>query len=130
MASCVNGDSAPSRAPCDGGKVSVSQILPPQRRSIRSTISHLESGEADRLTIGTIRRCVEPLGMRVEVRATWRGAELDRLLDEDHAALETGWDATSGPVGMEMRPEVSYSRYGERGPHRPRWFAPGRPARC
>lgn len=81
----------------------------------RSTISHLESGEADRLTIGTIRRCVEPLGMRVEVRATWRGPELDRLLDEDHAALEAGWARRLDRWGWETRPEVSYSRYGERG---------------
>jgi len=81
----------------------------------RSTISHLESGGADRLTISTIRRCVEPLGMRVEVRASWRGPELDRLLDEDHAALEAGWAHRLGRWGWQTWPEVSYSGYGERG---------------
>ncbi len=81
----------------------------------RSTISHLESGGADRLTIGTIRRCLEPLGMRVELRATWHGPELDRLLDEDHAALEAGWTRRLARWGWATWPEVSYSRYGERG---------------
>ena len=81
----------------------------------RSTISLLETGEADRLTIGTIRRCVEPLGVRVEMRATWRGPELDRLLDQDHAALESRWTRRLAGWGWETWPEVSYSRYGERG---------------
>ena len=53
--------------------------------------------------------------MRVEVRATWRGPELDRLLDEDHAALEAGWARRLARWGWETWPEVSYSRYGERG---------------
>ncbi len=53
--------------------------------------------------------------MRVEVRATWRGPELDRLLDEDHAALEAGWTRRLARWGWETWPEVSYSRYGERG---------------
>jgi transcriptional regulator with XRE-family HTH domain len=81
----------------------------------RSTISLLESGGADRLTIVMIRRCVEPLGMRVDVRASWRGPELDRLLDEDHAALEAGWARRLGRWRWETWPEVSFSRYGERG---------------
>ena len=81
----------------------------------RSTISHLETGHADRLTIGTVRRCVEPLGMHIELRAAWHGPELDRLLDEDHAALQAGWTRRLVRWGWEMRPEVSFSRYGERG---------------
>ena len=89
--SCVKGDSAPSRVPCGGGR-SPSRSDLAAAAGVRSVDhSHLESGEADRLTIGTIRRCVDPLGMRVEVRATSRGPELDRQLDEDHARLEAGW---------------------------------------
>jgi hypothetical protein len=53
--------------------------------------------------------------MRVEVRATWRGPELDRLLDEDYAALEVGWTRRLARWEWETWPEVTYSRYGERG---------------
>jgi hypothetical protein len=53
--------------------------------------------------------------MRVELRAAWRGPDLDRLLDEDHAALEAGWTRRLARWGWETWPEVSYSRYGERG---------------
>jgi transcriptional regulator with XRE-family HTH domain len=81
----------------------------------RSTISNLESGEADRLTIATVRRCVEPLGIRIELRASWQGPDLDRLLDEQHAALQAGWAGRLTRWGWQTWPEVSYSRYGERG---------------
>jgi transcriptional regulator with XRE-family HTH domain len=81
----------------------------------RSTISRLEGGNADRLTIQMVRQAVEPLGMRIELRATWRGPELDRLLDEQHAALQAGWAARLAGWGWQTWAEVSYSRYGERG---------------
>lgn len=81
----------------------------------RSTISRLESGSADRLTIQTVRQAVDPLGMRIELRAMWHGPELDRLLDEQHAALEAAWTRRLARWGWRTWPEVSYSRYGERG---------------
>jgi transcriptional regulator with XRE-family HTH domain len=81
----------------------------------RSIISRLEGGNADRLTIQMVRQAVEPLGMRIELRATWRGPELDRLLDEQHAALQAGWAGRLAGWGWQTWPEVSYSRYGERG---------------
>ena len=84
-------------------------------RLSRSTISRLEGGNADRLTIQVVRQAVEPLGMRIELRATWRGPELDRLLDEQHAALQAAWAGRLARWGWRTWPEVSYSRYGERG---------------
>jgi transcriptional regulator with XRE-family HTH domain len=81
----------------------------------RSTISILECGGAGRLTINVVRRIFDALGGRLDVRALWNGPELDRLLDERHAALAAAWKARLERWGWVVRPEVSYSRYGERG---------------
>jgi transcriptional regulator with XRE-family HTH domain len=81
----------------------------------RSTVSLLERGEGQRLTIGTIRRCLDALDVRLELRATWHGPELDRLLDEDHAALQAAWADRLRRWSWQVWPEASYSRYGERG---------------
>ena len=45
----------------------------------------------------------------------WRGGELERLLDEGHAALQAGWKERLERWGWQARAEVSYNRYGERG---------------
>ena len=92
----------------------------------RSTISHLESGEADRLTIGTIRRCVEPLGMRVELRATWRGAGARSPARRGPCRARGRVDATSGPVGMGDVARSELQPLWRARPHRPRRLAPGR----
>lgn len=65
--------------------------------------------------MATVRRVMAALDLRVELRARWRGGELDRLLDRAHAALGESvvrWLQTRDWV---VRPEVSFSRYGERG---------------
>jgi hypothetical protein len=49
------------------------------------------------------------------VSVRWRGADLDRLLDEDHAALVGRMAAWLARLGWEVHPEVTYSIYGERG---------------
>jgi transcriptional regulator with XRE-family HTH domain len=81
----------------------------------RSTVSLLERGEGERLTLGTIRRCLGAIDVRLDLRATWHGPELDRLLDEDHAALQAAWAARLRRWRWQVWTEVSYSRYGERG---------------
>jgi len=45
----------------------------------------------------------------------WRGGELDRLIDEAHAALVGAVGRRLGADGWETRTEVTYSIYGERG---------------
>lgn len=81
----------------------------------RSTISILERGGGGRLTIKVVRRIFDSLGARLDVRALWNGPQLDRLLDERHAALAAAWKARLERWGWVVRAEVSYSRYGERG---------------
>lgn len=55
--------------------------------------------------------------MEAEIAVTirWRGGDLDRLLDEGHAALGGQVTAWLGRFGWEVRPEVTYSIWGERG---------------
>jgi len=81
----------------------------------RSTWSRIEGGQLDRLTFSTVRRCLAALEMRLELLPRWRGAELERLLDEGHAALQAGWKERLEAWGWQVRVEVSFNRYGERG---------------
>ena len=45
----------------------------------------------------------------------WRGADLARLLDGDHAALQAAWADRLRRWGWEVRVEVSFNHYGDRG---------------
>jgi transcriptional regulator with XRE-family HTH domain len=81
----------------------------------RSTVSLLERGEGQRLTLAMISRCLDAIGVRVELRASWHGPELDRLLDEGHAQLQAGWAERLSRWDWQVWTETSYSRYGERG---------------
>lgn len=81
----------------------------------QSTVSRVERGHLDQLPTSTIRRVMAALDMRVEVRVRWRGGELDRLLDRAHAAMGESVVESLLARGWLVRPEVSFSRYGERG---------------
>ncbi len=49
----------------------------------------------------------------VEIR--WRGADLDRLIDRAHAAMQNGAAMRLTAAGWVARPEVSFNHYGDRG---------------
>jgi hypothetical protein len=51
----------------------------------------------------------------IAVTIRWRGGDLDRLLDEGHAALGGRIATWLSRFGWEVRPEVTYSIWGERG---------------
>jgi len=55
------------------------------------------------------------LEVRAEIAPRWRGADLERLLDEDHAALIEVAAARLEHLGWSVSLEVTYSEYGERG---------------
>jgi transcriptional regulator with XRE-family HTH domain len=81
----------------------------------RSTWSRIEAGHLDRLTFSVVRHCLAALEVRLELLPRWRGAELERLLDEGHAALQGAWKTRLEACGWHARAEVSFNRYGERG---------------
>lgn len=81
----------------------------------QQAISLIERGHGSRLSAATLRRVFGGVDARWEPFVSWRGGELDRLLDEDHARLvgETVRRLTS--LGWELAVEVTYSEYGDRG---------------
>jgi DNA-binding XRE family transcriptional regulator len=81
----------------------------------RSQVSLAERGQADRLRLATILRIATLLGARAELRLTWNGEALDRLLDATHAALVESVVATLRALGWDCTVEVSFNHHRERG---------------
>lgn len=78
-------------------------------------ISRIECGELDGITFGRARRICRALDASLAASVRWRGGELDRLLDEDHAVLVGVTIRLLRRLGWETETEVSFSVYGERG---------------
>lgn len=81
----------------------------------RSTWSRLERGQLDGMSVGAVRSCLAGLGVRLEMLPRLRGAELDRLIDEAHAGLQSTWAARLARWQWTVRVEASFSHFGERG---------------
>ncbi len=81
-----------------------------------ATISLVERGHCEKLSLRTVRRIAAALDVRAEWLARWRGGELDRLLSRRHSALAESFAAflLSQP-DWTVEAEVSFSIYGERG---------------
>jgi transcriptional regulator with XRE-family HTH domain len=81
-----------------------------------SVVSRLERGHLDAMQLRTLRSVCGVLEIRLELLPRSRGADLDRVVNARHAALTEAVVAwlRSRP-GWEVRPEHSFSRYGERG---------------
>jgi len=61
------------------------------------------------------RRWTQELGARVVVRILWRGEDLDRLLDRDHARIVEKTLDLLAREGWLATPEASFNVAGERG---------------
>ncbi len=81
-----------------------------------STISRIERGHLDSVTLATLRRVAASLEIRIDMVPRWRGGDLDRLLNARHSALheEVARDFAGRP-GWQSQPEVSFAIYAERG---------------
>jgi transcriptional regulator with XRE-family HTH domain len=84
-------------------------------RVSRSTISLIELGHGDRLSLATLIAVASALSARLEVRLSWNGEALDRLLDADHAALVELVATRLRALGWQVAIEVSFAIGGERG---------------
>jgi transcriptional regulator with XRE-family HTH domain len=81
-----------------------------------STVSRIEAGSLDEVSVRTLLAVAGALGMSVSITASWEGAELDRLLGARHSAMhEVVAVMMAGLDGWASAPEVSFSIYGERG---------------
>lgn len=90
--------------------------LATQAEVARVSVSRLERGLGADLRLRTIRRICAALEIRLELDARWRGGDLERHLTARHSAMAeelTGWLLRR--PDWTVRPEVSFSIWGERG---------------
>jgi transcriptional regulator with XRE-family HTH domain len=80
-----------------------------------SLIGLLEAGNAERLTVRAVRRLTAALGMRLGWDAGYRGPELGRLRDADHARLSEWLVRRLEKLGWTVVAEASFNHFGERG---------------
>jgi transcriptional regulator with XRE-family HTH domain len=78
-------------------------------------ISRIELGYADATSLRVLRSIAQALGATVRVELRWRGASLDRLLDEGHAVLSGVTAARLRRLGWQVEVEATYAHFGERG---------------
>ena len=80
-----------------------------------SLVALLEGGKAERLSVRSVRRVTAALGIRLGWDAGYRGPELDRLRDRDHAAVAEWLARLLELHGWLVTAEVSFNHYGDRG---------------
>jgi transcriptional regulator with XRE-family HTH domain len=81
----------------------------------QQAISLIERGHGGRLAGDTLRRVFAALDARWEGTVSWRGGDLDRLVDAEHARLVAAIVHRLRADGWEVAVEVTYSEFGERG---------------
>jgi transcriptional regulator with XRE-family HTH domain len=85
-------------------------------RVAATTLSRVERGAMDAVSLRTLRTITAALDMRIDLRLRSRDGDVDRLISGRHAALAEaviGW--IRGFDGWIARPEVSFNVFGERG---------------
>jgi transcriptional regulator with XRE-family HTH domain len=80
-----------------------------------SLISALEAGHVDRISLPAVRRVAGALDLRLGWDAGFRGSELARLRDADHARTGELLVRRLERLGWCVNAEVSFNSYGERG---------------
>jgi Holliday junction resolvase-like predicted endonuclease len=81
----------------------------------QDVVSRAERGQVAGMPLRNLESIAHALEADVSVTIRWRGGDLDRLLDEGHAALGGRLAAWLSRFGWEVRPEVTFSIWGERG---------------
>jgi transcriptional regulator with XRE-family HTH domain len=81
-----------------------------------SVVSRVERGRLRACSLARLELILEALDARLVSYVVWRGGELDRLLDADHALLQERWAARKADAGRwESAQEVTYNHFGDRG---------------
>lgn len=81
----------------------------------RQVISRIESDRLDNVMLGTLAACIAELDGYLRTDVLWQGERLPRLMDARHAALQNAFVLMLERFGWQVRVEVSFSEYGERG---------------
>ncbi len=81
-----------------------------------STVSRIERGHLDTIPLRLVRKVAAVLEIRIDVLPTWRGGDLERIVNARHTALhEQLAKRLAKAADWESAAEVSYSIWGERG---------------
>lgn len=80
-----------------------------------ATVSRIERGHLDTLSLRTLRAVADVLEIRVDLQPRWRGGDLERLVSARHAALAEAAIRHLDADAWLIRPEVSFAIYAERG---------------
>jgi transcriptional regulator with XRE-family HTH domain len=78
-------------------------------------VSLIELGRLDAVCLRTLRKVGTALEVDLPLAPRWRGPELDRLLDAEHAALVDAVIRILHADAWEALPEWTFNHYGERG---------------
>ncbi len=81
----------------------------------RAALVELEAGRIGELRVVTLRDVAAALGLRLVIGFEERDVSLARLLDSDHAFVENAWKQRLERWGWEVRAEVGFNHFGDRG---------------
>lgn len=81
----------------------------------RTSYSEIERGRIEQVSLHRLRRVAAVLEVRLPLEPRWRGAAIDRVLSSGHAAMSERVTKLLIDAGWEVRPEVSFNHFGERG---------------
>jgi transcriptional regulator with XRE-family HTH domain len=81
----------------------------------QTIVAKIELGRGRRIAIEAYERVAGALDSTVDLLLRWNGEALDRLLDQDHAALVEAAAVMLRAAGWDVRTEVSFAIRGERG---------------
>ncbi len=91
------------------------QDLADASRVSRSVAGRIERGEVSRIRWADLEAVAISLDGQLGLEFRWRGADLDRLLDADHAATVEALARLYQSAGWQVIVEATFSEYGERG---------------
>jgi transcriptional regulator with XRE-family HTH domain len=92
------------------------QALAVRARVSQPTVSRVERGHLDELTLATVRAVARAIDVRLDLVPRWRGGDVDRMLNAGHSALHDSVARRFGELpDWRFEPEVSFSIWGERG---------------
>lgn len=81
----------------------------------QSMVSLVERGVLEETSLRIVRRVATAVGVSLPFDPRWRGADLARLMDARHVSIAGVVVDRLSRLGWEVRPEHTFSVYGERG---------------
>jgi transcriptional regulator with XRE-family HTH domain len=81
----------------------------------RSALDRIELGQASRMAFDDLEKVARALDGQLGLDFRWRGEQLDRLIDEKHAAIVDQTVRIYREAQWEVAVEATFSIYGERG---------------